>query len=97
MHILQIKVQVDKNKEQEFLQAVRSAAFDRTIEKYKSFCVVHAENPGLHRIEFSFDSVEDAEVFKQTTRFKQIIGICEVLGELYTLSSYKPVDFSNIH
>ncbi|MFC2102212.1 hypothetical protein ACFLS7_04385 [Bacteroidota bacterium] len=96
MHILQIKAQVNKDKEQEFLQAIRSVVHHPEIENQKKIVVAKMDNPGLHKVEFSFHSEAEAERFKATPDYLQLIGIFEVLSDLYTISAYQPVNLENI-
>ena len=94
-YILQIKAHVRKDKELEFIQAVSSVVHRTAVGKYNKICLSNTENMELYKIEFTFNSAEEANEFKSSSSYKKLIGIFEVLSELFNISSFKTLNFEN--
>ena len=92
MYILQIKAYIRKDKEQEFLQAMQSIAQRLSKEKHKLVLMSDSENSELRKIQFSFDSEEEALEFKTSPCYSQLIGLVDVLSEVYTTSVFRSLN-----
>ena len=92
LFILQIKAYVRKEKEQELLQAMHSITKHLSKEKPKLVLMSDEENSELRKIQFSFDSEEEAFEFKTNPGYSQIIGLIEVVSDVYSVSVFKTIN-----
>lgn len=95
MLILQLKANLEENKEQEFLQAVRSIIEHPAIRKYKNTLVTSTENTRLYKVEFMFDNMAEVELFRATAEFHELAGAFQVLGEETSVTTFRSIEIDN--